>query len=228
MTCARIRLWGVRVRKKLQKLGSALVVMLSRDEREALGVQHGDEVTVETVGDALVIRAADAPEVGLGDLAAQQEAIRATAARRAEDALSDSPSLNRLQRRLVALVYEAPARSGELHSRLGRTREHTARELQKLRAGGWLEKVGPIWRVTEAARSRIEAQADLWGLADLEDDEDSYVLLIDALAGEPRSTSEVAAAAGLERSNAHKRLAALEARGLVERLEGRPVRWRRA
>lgn len=216
------------VRKKLQKLGNVLVVILSRDERAALGVKHGDEVTVETVGDALVIRAADAPEAGLEQLAAQQEAIRATASRRAEDALAGASSLNRLQRRLVALVYETPAKSGELPARLGRTREHTARELQKLRAGGWLEKAGPIWHVTEAARARIEAQSELWGLADLEDGEDSYALLLEALSSEARTTSELATAAGLERTNAHNRLLRLESEGVVERIAGRPVRWRRA
>lgn len=38
----------------------------------------------------------------------------------------------------------------------------------------------------------------------------------------------LAEATGLERSNAHKRLAALAARGLAVQVDGRPVRWRRA
>ncbi|HEX7000282.1 MAG TPA: helix-turn-helix domain-containing protein, partial [Trueperaceae bacterium] len=52
--------------------------------------------------------------------------------------------------------------------------------------------------------------------------------LLEALTGSPMTSAELASRAGLERTNAHKRLQALADRGLAERVDGRPVRWRRA
>ena len=81
------------------------------------------------------------------------------------------------------------------------------------------------WRVTEAGVALLDPLVRYVPAHDRESIASNRALL-GVLTKEPMTSAELAALAGVERSNAHKRLAALADRGQVERVEGRPVKWR--
>lgn len=128
--------------------------------------------------------------------------------------------------RLVLGVLRAagPVTTAEATRLLGRrTAQSASATLTALARRGLVVKRATLWEVT-AVGAAVAAQEMR---VPQPTTENSYRALLEALTGEPQSTAQVAAGAGLERTNAHHRLERLAADGLVEKIEGRPVRWRR-
>lgn len=137
--------------------------------------------------------------------------------------------LNSQTRKVLTLLYQADAATtGELTRLLGRKHpQSTSASLRLLQRRGWVVKDDRRWRVTSEGAALLDPLVRYVPAHDREGVASNRALL-DALTDEPMTSAEVAARAGVERSNAHKRLAALASRGQAERVEGRPVRWRRA
>lgn len=138
------------------------------------------------------------------------------------------PDLDAQTRKLLTLLYQAEgATTTELTRLLGRRHtQSTSASLKLLERRGWVAKDGRRWSVTGEGREQLDPLVKYVPAASRESVA-SIRALLDALSDEPMTSAELAARAGVERSNAHKRLAALAGRGLVERVDGRPVRWRR-
>lgn len=130
-------------------------------------------------------------------------------------------------RKLLTMLWQAEgATTTELTRLLGRRHpQSTSASLRLLERRGWVEKQGRTWSVTEAGRAQLDPLVRYVPAHDRESIASNRALL-DALTDEPLTSTELAARAGVERSNAHKRLQALADRGLAERVDGRPVRWR--
>lgn len=127
--------------------------------------------------------------------------------------------------RLVLGVLRAagPVTTAEATRLLGRANAQSASAtLSALARRGLVVKRATLWEVT-AAGAAVATQ-DVQVARAVEPN--TYRSVLAVLTREPQSTAQVAAAAGVERTNAHKRLERLAADGLVERVEGRPVRWR--
>ncbi|HEX7039417.1 MAG TPA: MarR family transcriptional regulator [Trueperaceae bacterium] len=139
------------------------------------------------------------------------------------------PDLDAQTRQLLTLLYQAEgATTTELTRLLGRRHtQSTSASLRNLERRGLVAKEGRKWTVTEAGRALLDPLVKYVPAASRESIASNRALL-DALTDEPLTTAQLADLAGVERSNAHKRLAALADRGLAERVDGRPVRWRRA
>ena len=135
--------------------------------------------------------------------------------------------LNSQTRRLLTLLYQAgAATTTELTRLLGRRySQSTSQSLRLLERRGWVVKEDRTWRVTEAGVALLDPLVRYVPAHDRESIASNRALL-GVLTKEPMTSAELAALAGVERSNAHKRLAALADRGQVERVEGRPVKWR--
>lgn len=138
------------------------------------------------------------------------------------------PDLDAQTRKLLTLLWQAEgATTTELTRLLGRRHtQSTSASLRNLERRGLVAKEGRKWTVTEAGRALLDPLVKYVPAHDRESIASNRALL-DALTDEPRTSTELAVATGLERSNAHKRLAALAERGRAVRVEGRPVRWRR-
>lgn len=132
-------------------------------------------------------------------------------------------------RKVLTILWQAKgATTTELTRMLGRRHaQSTSASLKALQARGWVDKNGRDWSVTEDGLALLDPLVKFVPAASRELIASNRALL-DALTGEPLTSAELAAKAGVERTNAHKRLAALAERDLVERVPGRPVRWRRA
>ena len=139
------------------------------------------------------------------------------------------PDLDAQTRQLLTLLYQAEgATTTELTRLLGRRHtQSTSASLKLLERRGWVAKEDRTWSVTAEGRAQLDPLVKYVPAHDRESIASNRALL-DALTDEPMTTAQLADLAGVERSNAHKRLAALAARGQATRLEGRPVRWRRA
>ena len=128
---------------------------------------------------------------------------------------------------LTLLLQAGGATTTELTRLLGRRHsQSTSYSLRTLARRGLVEKAGRLWRVTDAGRAVLDPLVRFVPARSRESIATNRALL-DALTDEPLTTARLAELAGVERSNAHKRLTALAARGRVERVPGRPVRWRR-
>lgn len=132
-------------------------------------------------------------------------------------------------RKLLTMLWQADgATTTELTRLLGRRHpQSTSASLRLLERRGWVVKNGRTWSVTEVGRALLDPLVKYVPAHDRESIASNRALL-DALTDEPLSSAELAARAGVERSNAHKRLIALAARGQAVRVPGRPVRWRRS
>lgn len=95
--------------------------------------------------------------------------------------------------------------------------QSTSASLRLLERRGWAAKVGRIWSVTEAGREALGPYEIRYVPAASREGVASNRALLDALTDEPLTSAELAARAGVERTNAHKRLAALAARGQAVR-----------
>ncbi|HEX7039953.1 MAG TPA: MarR family transcriptional regulator [Trueperaceae bacterium] len=91
---------------------------------------------------------------------------------------------------------------------------------------GLVEKAGRLWRVTDAGRAVLDPLVRF--VPAREPVTGSQRAVLEALGADALTTTDVAARAGVERTNTHRRLEVLERLGRVERVPGRPVRWRRA
>ena len=138
------------------------------------------------------------------------------------------PDLDAQTRKLLTLLWQAGgATTGELTRLLGRRHpQSTSASLRLLERRGWVVKDGRLWSVTSEGRGVLDPLVKFVPAQSRESIASNRALL-DALTDEPQTSAELAQATGLERTNAHKRLVALAQRGRVERVEGRPVRWRR-
>lgn len=132
-------------------------------------------------------------------------------------------------RKLLTILYQAEgATTTELTRLLGRRHtQSTSASLGLLERRGWVVKEGRVWCVTEVGRAQLDPLVRYVPAASREAIATNRALL-DALSDEALTSTELAARSGVERSNAHKRLVALAGRGLAVRVDGRPVRWRRA
>lgn len=138
------------------------------------------------------------------------------------------PDLDAQTRKLLTLLWQAGgATTGELTRLLGRRHpQSTSTSLRVLERRRWVAKEGRTWLVTDAGRAVLDPLVKFVPAQSRESIASNRALL-EALTEEAQSSAELARATGLERTNAHKRLVALAERGKVERVEGRPVRWRR-
>lgn len=138
--------------------------------------------------------------------------------------------LNSQTRRTLTLLLQAGgATTTQLTRLLGRRHpQSTSATLKLLASRGWVVKDAGTWQVTDEGVEVLGPYDIKYVPAHDRGGPSSNVAILETLTDEAMTTSEVAARAGVERTNAHKRLAALAERGRVERVEGRPVRWRRA
>lgn len=132
-------------------------------------------------------------------------------------------------RKLLTMLWQADgATTTELTRLLGRRHtQSTSASLKLLERRGWVAKEDRTWSVTEAGRAQLDPLVKFVPAASRESIASNRALL-DALTDEPLTSAQLAEIAGVERSNAHKRLAALAGRGQAVRVPGRPVKWRRA
>lgn len=131
-------------------------------------------------------------------------------------------------RKLLTILWQSGgATTSQLTRLLGRRHsQSTSASLRHLEGHGWVVKEGRTWSVTEAGRAVLDPLVRFVPAHDREGIATNRALLA-ALTDEPMTSAELAAKAGVERTNAHKRLKSLADQGRVERVEGRPVRWRR-
>lgn len=133
------------------------------------------------------------------------------------------------RRTLTLLLQAGGATTTQLTRLLGRRHpQSTSATLKLLNARGWVVKDVDMWRVTNEGREALGPHEVRYVPAHDRGGPSSSAAILEALAGEAMTTSEVARATGLERSNTHKRLEKLAAKGRVERVPGRPVMWRKA
>lgn len=127
---------------------------------------------------------------------------------------------------LTILRAAGPVTTAEATRLLGRSSPQSASAtLSTLARRGLVAKRASLWEVTSTGATHVTQGVEVARVAA---SDNTYRAVITALTHEPQTTAQVAAAAGLERTNTHKRLERLASDGAIVRLAGRPVRWRRA
>lgn len=135
----------------------------------------------------------------------------------------------RTRKTLTLLLQAGRATTTELTRMLGRRHpQSTSATLKLLERRGWVAKDDRTWSVTASGLQALGPYEVRFVPAHDRESVASNRALLDALTDDPLTSAELAEATGLERSNAHKRLSALAERGQAAKVEGRPVRWRRA
>lgn len=131
-----------------------------------------------------------------------------------------------LRKALSLLHQTGEATTTGLTRMLGRRHtQSTSATLARLAERGLVTKRGAMWSVTPEGVAALEpfvrfVPAHAPGALP------SAERLRASLSDVPKTTSQLAQLAGMERTNAHKGLESLERAGLVLRVGGRPVRWR--
>lgn len=148
------------VRKKLQKIGGAsLGFVVSRDMLEHLGLSGSErDVVVEAVpGGALLIRRADAPAVDSAELS--------TALTAEPDVVpADAPQKEWRQRLLLAVRDHGPTTTVAIAKVVGRTRESTSGNLNKLKREGLVMRSFAGWELAPATAAWFDQAGMIAGL----------------------------------------------------------------
>jgi len=169
-------------------------------------------VTLELRDGALVVRAAgvDAP----GE-APPKEAV--------------TPSYRAM---LVALRDHGPLRAVEVAAQTGFERPSVSAALSLLGRVGLTRRDGDRWALVEGAERWLVAEPRTAATPALvaaraDSPRPFRDRLAAALDGTPRTAVELAQALGVDRTQVHHAMKALEAAGVAVAVPGRPVRWRR-
>lgn len=142
----------VAVRKKLQKIGGAsLGFVVSRDMLEHLGITGDDRaVVVEALpGGALLIQRDGAP-------APSPDELHAELTSEPDVVPTEAPLKEWRQRLLLAVRDHGPINTTELARIVGRTRESTSGNLNKLKREGLVHRSLAGWELTPAAARWFE------------------------------------------------------------------------
>ena len=198
---------------RLQRDGNSLHLRITRELVVALGIDRNDpRVTLELRDGALVVRAAgvDAP----GEVP-PKEAL--------------TPSYRAM---LVALRDHGPLRAVEVAAQTGFERPSVSAALSLLGRVGLTSRAGDRWELAPGAERWLVAEPRTKPTPALEAARaDSPRPFRDRLAAAldatPRTAVELAQALGVDRTQVHHAIKALEAAGVAVAVPGRPVRWRR-
>jgi len=147
----------VAVRKKLQKIGGAsLGFVVSRDMLEHLGITSDDRaVVVEALpGGALLIRRDGAPAPSPVELHAELTS-------EPDVVPTEAPLKEWRQRLLLAVRDHGPLSTKELAMIVGRTRESTSGNVNKLKREGLVIRTLAGWELTPSAAAWFEGAGRL-------------------------------------------------------------------
>lgn len=147
----------VAVRKKLQRIGGAsLGFVVSRDMLEHLGINGDDRtVVVEALpGGALLIRRDGAPPV-------ERDLLHEELASEPDVLPAGAPLKEWRQRLLLAVRDHGPVSTTELAKIVGRTRESTSGNVNKLKREGLVARSLAGWELTPSAAAWFEGAGRL-------------------------------------------------------------------
>lgn len=122
------------LRKRLQKFGNGLAILLSREMLDQLGLREGDSVVLEVVSDVLIVR-----RDGVEPLTGTQllSSLYATEATVFPDG---GPEGEGKQRVALALRAWGPLTARELAERVGIRADYASKVLAQAARDGWVVK----------------------------------------------------------------------------------------
>lgn len=103
--------------------------------------------------------------------------------------------------------------------------QSTSATLARLAERGLVAKRGALWRVTNEGVTALDPLVRFVP-AHAPGAPPTSERLRASLTDEPKTTSELARLARMERTNAHRGLESLQRAGAVQRVKGRPTRWK--
>ena len=124
------------LRKRLQKFGNGLAILLSREMLDQLGLSEGDSVVLEVVSDVLVVRKDGVQELSALQLLSSLHASEAVVFPEGD------PEHERKQRVALALRAWGPLKASELAERVGIRSDYASKLLAQAARDGWVVKRG--------------------------------------------------------------------------------------
>ena len=132
--------------RRVQKLGNSAAILLTSDLLAQLGANQGDEVTLEFVGDTMLVRRTGAPPPDalkvLVGVTALENPVKAANGR----SISDGR-----QRVLLCLRAYGPSMPTEIAARLAIDGKAAQRFLMALKADGFVRRIEGGYELDEAA-----------------------------------------------------------------------------
>lgn len=205
------------MRRRLQRHGNSLVLNFTSDLLLALGLDASSEaeVEIELTAKGLLLR-----PVGGGPVATQLLPKWAS-----------HPATLQL---LLAMRDLAPVKTRALAEALGRTQQAVSAAVVRVQKQGATQVSPAGWSLTTEAAAWFAHVPPTSHTApepipgERRTKGSIRDVLLAALTSEPQTSTQVGKAASMDRSQAHNELRAMAADGLIELVDGRPMRWRRA